>query len=87
MAMTLHDCLVQLLGAEPGNIDIRQMDGFYVTANIAPLLRWAGGPWGKLVAEVEAREAERKNYRIISRDEIKTKWAAIASPAAPSPAS
>lgn len=61
--MSLHDVLVKMFGAEPNQIVFTSMDNLDITTNLKPLLMLAGGEWGKLVIDLEARIAERKTYK------------------------
>lgn len=61
--MSIHDVLVHIFGAEPERIVLTSPDQLDITTNVRELLLTVGGPWEKLVLDLEARIAERKTYK------------------------
>lgn len=59
----LHAALVQIFGAEPEQLVLTSPDHFDITANFRDPCLVAGGPWAKLVHDLDARIAERKTYK------------------------
>ncbi len=74
LAPALRACLVEALGGEPGQVQLRDRASLYLCRDMSPFMR-LDPEWSAVLDAIDEREkAKAANTLVATRDEIKTKW-------------